>query len=62
MLRSEATKENVDFALVFARKNIRKSSSRVDAVSIHENVTKNKDFMLCQYWSHFFMNLHVFSR
>ena len=41
MLRSEATKLFFDFALVFARKNNRKSSSHVDAVSIRENDIKN---------------------
>jgi len=40
MLRSEATKKDVDFALVFGWKNLQKSSSRVDAVSIRENDTK----------------------
>ena len=62
MLCSEATKKNVDFALVYNRKNHRKSSSRVDAVSIRENATKNKGFMLCQFWSHFLMIFHAFSR
>ena len=41
MLGNEATKKDVDFALVFGRKNLQKSSSCVDAVSIRENDTKN---------------------
>ena len=40
MLRSEATKTNQDVALVFGWKNIKKSSSCVDTVSIRENDTK----------------------
>ena len=40
MLRSEATKKDGDFARVFNGKNLQKSSSRVDAVSIRENDTK----------------------
>ena len=42
MLRSEVTKKNVDFAMFFGSKNLQKSSSCVDAVSIRENDTKNE--------------------
>ena len=58
----DLNKKNSHFDVVFGRKSLPKSSSRLDAVHILENHTKIACHIVCQVWPHFFMFFPLFSR